>query len=199
MIQSQYGHLPVPLLCSVWIACMYFAFAAWILYRKMHNLYQLLLQNQKLNQEMKRLLQIFPESVIIRFMNENQPEKSPSESEKLCFTNHEFDSNICDVKNSIDALKKFKVEFVNDCPDASSTEAIQTNLYDFLNEQESKIQDSNILELSNVKIWEENQPQSIQGLLEYRSSDTLDCIIEPQVTLFNIKTLQVNWEGKENA
>ena len=105
-INSHYDKLPVPLICSVWLGIVYYSFAAWILFLKMRNLYKLLLQNQKLNREMKRLLQIFPESVIIRFMSsqKHDPEISPEGpifQNSSCFTNEEFTNHICNVEKSI--------------------------------------------------------------------------------------------------
>ena len=200
-IYYHYKTLPVPLLWSVWLSSMYFTCAAWILYIKLRNLYILLQQNQKLNKEMKRLLQIFPESVLIKFMNEQQRKNSDDSAgiksymEKSWFTNQKFSSHIWEIDKSIKKLEKFKVaiEFKNQMDGTS--EEITTTLYEFLENQERRLQDSIILEENNVKVWWNKE-------IGRRFNDSPNQSIEEDdnnVKIFNIKTLQVNWEGKGDA
>lgn len=183
---SNYGVVPVPLLLAIWLATMYFSFTSWMLYRKLRTVYKLLRENQKLNKEMKRLLQIFPEGVIIR-TSENEDSKSNSS-----FANQEFKSRICNLRNSIEELLSIDISYVIK-KEANEQKQVHDTLCNFLKDQEAKLSDMSILEQNNVEIkCHEMFPRRPLSFDTENSDDET-------VKIFNIKTLQVNWEGNKNA
>lgn len=186
-MHSNYGVVPVPLLMAIWLATMYFTFTSWILFRKLRTLYKLLRENQKLNKEMKRLLQIFPEGVIISTKDTDDSSKSS------IFTNHEFSSHICDIRNRLEELQNIDITYVIKNKDENKDLSISTSLHAFLKAQEEKLTDNNIIEHNNVQI------KCLERISSRRFQHDTENSDEPTVRNFNVKTLQVNWEGNKNA
>lgn len=57
--------------------------------------YKLVVENDKLNKDMRRLLQIFPEGVLIQTKGKDSPDST------TILTNQEFDTRIYQIKNEI--------------------------------------------------------------------------------------------------
>lgn len=99
-----YGSIPPEFVSSVGISWFYFMMTSKIQYSKLKALYRLVFENNKLVKEMKRLLDIFPEGVIIK----SRPDDA---SEKVLFQNQEFRRRMAETEKFIEDLDKFKVKY----------------------------------------------------------------------------------------
>ena len=97
-------------------------------------LWQIILKNEKLAKEMRRLLEVFPYGVIIQLKN-SSPETSN------VFTNDEFNKNVLNVKSRIEELSSVKIEF-KDEDKANDTE-----------NHGSSLLESNVLERNYDLSW----------------------------------------------
>lgn len=186
-VNSHYGVVPVPLLWAIWLSTMYFTFTSYILFRKLRTLYKLLRENQKLNAEMKRLLQIFPESVIIRTKDFGEIDGNQY------FANQEFKTRICDINKHVNQLNRIVLSFNDDKHDDSELVKSRTTLETFLKHQEEQLVGMSILEKNNVTI------KCKQKFPSYNSSLDADTNEDDSSRMFKIKTLKVNWEGNANS
>jgi hypothetical protein len=154
------------------------------MYDKFRNLYKVLFQNNKLIKEMKRLLEIFPESVIIRSKN------SDSKSQTF-YSNNEFNRDIANIKNNLDELKNIKVTF------SPSEKEFHKNdsslcLSKYLKKRAKDVEDASIFE-DTVELKKELK--DIHNSFVRNS----DCRNENFKKLYSVKIIKVNWEGNPNS
>jgi len=186
-IYSSYNSIPIPLILSVLLSVGYYTFGSWLLYSEFRNLYKILFENKKLISEMKRFIEIFPESVIIKT-------KDPVSNDRKYYSNNEFNHEIADIREHIRKLKDIKVSFtkgvhLEDNPNYSGQQEIQTSLDEFVKYRERQLQGPGVIE-NTVKIEfmkvddteEDNSehPQSVQRI-------------------YTVKTLKVIWEGASDS
>jgi len=65
-IYFRLGFLSADAIVNLMCGTLYFTMSNYVLHSNLNILYKLIRENEKLVNEMKRLLQVFPESVIIR-------------------------------------------------------------------------------------------------------------------------------------
>ena len=118
----------------------YFTVTSLVLYLRLRTLYGLVSKTEKLIDEMKRLLQVFPESVIIRTSGEDEVKK------KKYFANHQFNTRICDIQNEILKINKIKCQISSQNDDLNQTKQFQVTLQSFLKQQEEKCNSNTLVE-----------------------------------------------------
>ena len=84
---------------SLIFTTFYFISGSYCVYSQFKELHKVNLSNKKLANEIKRLLEVFPESVFISSMD-------PKTEQESVWTNYQFEQDICKVKDSIDELSK---------------------------------------------------------------------------------------------
>lgn len=186
-IYSRYGYLPSPLLFSwVW-NIVHFYVGTKSVYSQFRTLYQVILKNENLVQEMKRFVEIFPESVLIC-----KNDVVLNTSSVWC--NNQFEKSICDVKQSIQKLKNHRIEFVNFNTHQKQILDVNTpnNLYDLIMKQQSDAEDGEWWEQQNLSI-ECDEDLSDLKLLRRNSDSAM------KQKRFFLKTLRINWEGNDDA
>lgn len=157
-VYSKYKVTPVPLYMSTILGSIYFLFSCWTQYNRLRTLYDVCRENQKLTDEIKQLLQIFPECVIIR-------SGLSTESTKRSYTNQEFRNHICDVRKKLDDIKEVSVSFIQEDEKNSSCTRIKTSLSKLLKQQEKICTEKTITEKNNVKIsCYKNSPPLSEGV-----------------------------------
>lgn len=201
MVKITYDKLTVEFVLSALLAMFYYSISAIVLNKKNRNLYQTLLQNQKLNKEMKKILEIFPEGVIITTSDseiDTPKERNLKESQlpSVLFTNHKFDLNICDLKSSIKELKDVVISYETSEPETGSSDEVVTTLNDFLKNQEQKLLQSNskMTEQNNIKLKCTTDTDLTTSFYQSIKGDE-----SSNFKIFKIKTLNVNWENHKNS
>jgi hypothetical protein len=111
-----------------------------VLYLRLRTLYGLVSKTEKLIDEMKRLLQVFPESVIIRTSGKNEVKK------KKYFANHQFNTRICNIQNKILKINKIKCQISSQDDDLNQIKKFQVTLQSFLKQQEDKCNSNTLVE-----------------------------------------------------
>jgi signal transduction histidine kinase len=186
-IYTKYNVLPVPLIAASLLAIFYFTVGSRMLYQKFRDIYKVLFDNQKLIANMRRVLESFPEGVIIR-------SRSFMSKFSYYYTNNKFDSTIVDLKDSIannrykeieESLESLKVT-VNSFDDITSNNQVFITANEFLKQREREIKGRQIL-TSTCKIL--NDDFDI-------SRDVED---ETNYKFCTVKTLKVNWEGNPDS
>ena len=97
-IYQGFDNVPVDLPCSTLITRIIANCACYLMNSKMKGLYRVILKNERLIAEMKKIIQLFPHGVLIH-------------SEDTCFTNEEFDSNIKRIRERLEELDNVAVKF----------------------------------------------------------------------------------------
>ena len=87
------------LVLSLFSTIFYFISGSYSVYSQFKELHKVNISNEKLANEMKRLLEVFPESVFIC-------SKEPETQQTSVWTNYQFEQEICKVQESIDELNK---------------------------------------------------------------------------------------------
>ena len=172
---------------SSFSGCLYFIVSNYVLYFNLKTLYKLIRENDKLIIEMKRLLQVFPESVIIRADDVTNTKK------KKYFANHQFSVNICDIQKEINRINSIQCIVRPDTVRKSHAKTINISLQNLLKQQEGKIKDCSKIEYTNIQMKLTDTDNSTSVNFESEKSD------EPSTKYFTVKTLKVSWEGNTNA
>ena len=145
MIRIYYKYQLMP--TTLWISCIlgsaYFTNAARMLYLQVRELYKLLLENKRLNSEMKRVLEIFPHGVIIQ-------SRTKETLSKIHFSNQDFQSQICSLKDDIKELRSIKVLYKKSQDENSKQ--LKSNLFNFLLNQEKKLKGVISTRQASIKI-----------------------------------------------
>jgi hypothetical protein len=140
-VYSTYDILPIPLVAACCLAIVYFTFGTRILYQKFRAIYKVLFDNQKLVTEMRRVFELFPESVIIRSLD------CLSKLSNY-YTNDKFNSTIIDLKDLIadqkhkdilDSLDSLTVNVTNYDDTESSNSEVFITANEFLKQGESVV------------------------------------------------------------
>jgi len=121
---------------------VYFTVSSIVLNWKLTSLYSLILKNEKLVDEMKKLLTIFPYGVIIQ-------KCADTGHKEVVFSNREFETKICEVKRSIEEMKTVTVKYPNK---NDTTQAVITDLYKCLDKHQHKLERRQVVEQNKVTI-----------------------------------------------
>ena len=121
-------------------ASLYFTVTSLVLYLRLITLYGLVSKTEKLIDEMKKLLQVFPESVIIRTSEKNEVKR------KKYFANRQFNTRICNIQNKILKINKIKCQISSQDDDLNQTKKFQVTLQSFLKQQEDKCNSNTLVE-----------------------------------------------------
>ena len=116
-----------------------------MLFRRLHKL---ILVNQNLSEEMKRLLEIFPEGVIFI-------KKDPEDKLSKVWINKYFQQNIYDVERKITELRNVKVELnsnLNHERPMRHARHKKFSLFELLEKQEFETQENSCPEYCNIQI-----------------------------------------------
>jgi len=183
----SYQTFSFELVMSSILGSIYFCITWLTLYCRMRSLYVLIAKNQKLINEMKRLLQVFPESIIIRANG------TGTKRIKKYYANRHFTTRICDIKEEIKNIDK--IEWNIDTPKSGSdeSESFKTYLHAFLKQQEDKIKDKKFVE------WKSMQMKCSDKVYREWTGLDSDISIESNIRHFQVKTLQIRWEGDTSA
>ena len=143
--------------------------------------------NENLIQENKRLIEVFPEGVLIQ--------KPASDANyQLCWSNKKFNRHICKLQNTINQLKDFKIKFHGDDREGSEDAFNRShhNLYELIKFQEKEVDQSQSFEQHNVEI------ECFESLDESEESK-LDNEIKKVSKIYGVKTIKISWDGDSNA
>jgi hypothetical protein len=180
-VYSIYDILPVPLVAASCFSVIYFTFGSRVLYQKFRKIYKVLFDNQKLVTEMRRVLELFPESVIIRSLD------CISKLSNY-YTNDKFNDTIINLKDLIadhkhkeimDSLESLAVNVTNYDDTDSSNSNVFITANEFLKQRESVVVGSQIVS-STCKIFHDRD-------------DTAN------FKILTVKTLKVNWEENPDS
>lgn len=183
---ATYGCLPSDLVMSSIFSFLYFSSTSYLLYGKLKKMYILNFKNQNLIKEMKRLLHVFPESVIIK---SDSLESKKSEH----FTNKIFNQRICNIRDQIKKIDSIQCKVTCEKEEFDSAEEYVTTLQAFLDAQELKVWDKNTVVNGSIQL------KSYQGEEFYTNNFGSEYSEKTSFETFDIKTLKVTWEGSINS
>lgn len=157
-----------------------------ILYGQFSLLYQTIYENEQLVKEMKKLLEIFPEGVLIT--------KEHNFSNDQFWTNQHFEKSICDIKQNVEHLKMLKIDLNKATNYNIKNNSLEepSNLYDLIQLQQSKLDKNEDSEIQNLVIECVNQNANKRRNGKSNGSKWTS-------KRFSIKTQRINWEGVKNA
>lgn len=171
---------------AVTIACIvstvYVTVANYLMYSKFRTLYRLLFQNETLLNEIKRLLRVFPEAVIIQ--------SSTQEGKReITFKNQEFENIIADLNKNVEELSSVNIRIESD----KTNLKFSSNLCELIKKQERKLKKANIVEQHKVKFLSKSVEENSFFVNDGTAGD------EIPARIFNIKSLRVDWAESKNA
>jgi signal transduction histidine kinase len=164
---------------SISLGCIYYSLTSFFQNKKTRSLYATILQNEKLIKEMKRILQVFPNGVIIWPWNRD-------DGDQKCFTNEVFDTKISKIRGDINNLKDIDVR-IYDNNSNDNTQEISTNLWQLLEDNQRKLDGRNVIVKRDISI--QCRPSSRM----FSEENELDNELSERIC--RIKTLEVEWEG----
>ena len=186
-IYVRFGFLSADAIFNLVCGTFYFTVSNYILHSNLSILYKLIRENEKLVNEMKRLLQVFPESVIIRTQDVKNSKKMKY------FANHRFSTQICDIQNEISKINSLLCTITTDASQDKEAKEIKLLLQIFLKQQEMKLKDKKIVQCKNMKMkWEDTESSTDINFESEKDDDSC-------TKYFTVKTLKVSWEGNTNA
>ena len=164
-------------------ACLfYFVTAAILLNSKLKRLWVEILKSEKLVKEMKKLLTIFPNGVIIHsgYSQENW---------ETVFSNIQFQTQIIGIKKKIDSFDSIEVKFKN----SSQTDknSVSMSLKKLLKIHQKRSAFNEIVHQDKVNIKCIPSKLNSRYLLEEDQKDE-----DSNERIFNIKSMEVDWEDK---
>ena len=136
------------------------------------------IQSEKLIEEQKRILTIFPHGVIIRSWNNLSDGKT-------IFSNQEFDAQIVKIRNKFREFDDVKVQCA--VSDIDDSKFIETTLLKFLQSHQHQLEDCEIVQQSKVSIWCKDSSQSWR-MLDDNSEDN------STQKIFSVKSMKVAWD-----
>jgi hypothetical protein len=98
---STYNDVPIVLFFWILLGCVYFNIFCYVSYIKLNILFEMVIKNEKLIKENKKIIEAFPHAVLI-------------ESEDNWYSNLEFDKKFIIAENKLDSLEKLLVKIDED-------------------------------------------------------------------------------------
>lgn len=174
--------MPQALTLACFLSSIYVFLGTYALYSKFRGVYRLLFRNENLLNEIKRLMRVFPEAVVIQ---------STAEENKgdIIFKNQEFESSISDMSTKLEELSSLCVSIETD----NSSRSMCTNLLDLLKRQEVLLKGQTVVEKHKVKIHCKTGEDS--NLDEFKIDEGPGTITK----IYNIKSLKVDWADTKDA
>lgn len=164
------------------LSTIYVSVANYLMYSKFRTLYRLLFQNETLLNEIKRLLRVFPEAVIIQSSTQDS-------KREITFKNQEFENIIADLNKNIEELSSVNIRIEGEKPSLR----FSSNLCELIKKQEKKLRKANIVELHKVKFLSKSVEENSFFVNEGTAGG------EVPARIFNIKSLRVDWAESKNA
>ena len=103
VVSYTYGEFPYALTFSLVATIFHYISGLYSVYTQYREFHNVIFANERLVKEMKRLLEVFPESVFISSKDSDSHQTS-------VWSNYQFEKNICQVQESIDELDKVFVK-----------------------------------------------------------------------------------------
>ena len=103
VVTYTYGEFPIALTLSLVATIFHYISGQYSVYTQYRQFHNVIFANERLVKEMKRLLEVFPESVFIS-------SKDSETHQATVWSNYQFEKNICQVQDSIDELDKVLVK-----------------------------------------------------------------------------------------
>ena len=179
-VQTEFGS-NLSLVFGFGISTFYFIIASLLLVNKDRVLYQIIMKNEKLIWEMRKLLEAFPHGVLIKF-------QQPSDEFSSVFTNEEFNKQIYQIRNKIEELDNLPISIIDNNKEDSDNQ-YPTSLNEYLNELQEDLSENN--SKINHKVVIKNYKGCPQENF-YQNDD----FKESEERIFKIKSIEVTWEGR---
>ena len=109
------------------------------------------IKSEKLIEEQKRILTLFPHGVIIR-------SRSNLSDGKTIFTNQEFEAQIVKIRNKFREFDDVKVQCT--VSEIDDSKFYETTLLKFLQNHQLQLEDCDIVQQSKVSVWCKESNQS---------------------------------------
>ena len=103
VVTYTYGEFPASLIFSLAATIFHYIFSLNSVYTQYREFHNAIFANERLVKEMKRLLEVFPESVVISSQNSETRQTT-------VWSNYQFEKNICEIHESIDELDRVFVK-----------------------------------------------------------------------------------------
>lgn len=153
-----------------------------LLSSKFKAVYRLVYKFEQLLDEVKRLLMIFPEAVIIQGNNKEG-------KREITFKNQAFENMMSEIGYEIDNLSNMSVTIEKD----KSEDSVSSNLFDLIKDHERELKTKSIVEQHKVKL----KSKSVEDSSFYAGENTDNP--EKVYKIFNIKSLHVDWAESKDA
>ena len=177
-IYLKYGYVSerFKLWMLAWI--FYFVTASLLLSSKLTNLWAAILKNEKLVNETKKLLTIFPNGVIIH-------SGFTANKFQTVFSNEQFKSQILGIHRQLSLFESIEINFEQREDDVGNS--ISMNLKKLLKRHQHKIRGNEIVHQDKVKIVCHPSDSALTD------NNRDDAAVE---RIFNIKSMKVEWNDK---
>jgi hypothetical protein len=185
--QISYKQNMIPV--SYWIAILpsmfYYAATSYIFNAKLKDLYEYLRNNEILRMQMKKVLEVFPNAVMIQSalntgVNQNN----------LTFKNHQFEGQIMNIKKRTRELDNIDVSFEQTIS-SGNIQSVTCDLNTYLEEVHKRLKDNEVFEQKKVTM--KFKRQFDDTIHDTSGSDDQN----KEDKYFNIKTMNVEWEGQK--
>jgi hypothetical protein len=103
-VKLTYDVIPIPLVISIMVAILYYILGSWVIYINFKNVYQLLFEKKKLIEETRRIIDVFPEGVIIH----SKIQQNLSED---YYSNNVFAKSIANFQDQISHLSEVDIRY----------------------------------------------------------------------------------------
>lgn len=190
-IYLKYGYVSERFQLTMLACIFYFVTASLLLSSKLNNLCAAILKHEKLAHEMKKLLTIFPNGVVIH-------SGFAAATPQTVFSNEQFKSQILGIHRQLSMFESIEVNFDGD--EHAVDDSISTSLTQLLRRHQRKIGRNDIVHQDKVKIvcHASCSPSSSSMLnsvcVDSRNNAEPDGAAVERV--FNIKSMKVDWDDK---
>ena len=182
-VYLKYGEITVRFKLTTYATIFYFIMASLLLNSKMNQLWSAILKSEKLAVEMKKILTIFPNGVLIHSGLTDNVQK------QVIFSNQQFMNQIVGIDKKI---KEFESIEVNVQKHSVDSVLVSMSLKSLLLQHQRKVIKEEIIHQDKVVIkWRINEGDTNELLEEDKLANE-----ESIERIFNIKTMKVEWEDK---
>ena len=181
-MQMKYGEIDERFKMAIIGTIVYFNIASSLMNSKLKNLWSAIIKSKKLAKEMKKLLTIFPNGVIIHSGYD-------SNIIQTVFSNRQFKSQILGLQKEISLFDSIEIRFKE--KESFDENSISMSLKKLLINHQNKVSGHEIVHQDKVKILCHPFKRSNRLLIEEDQNDD-----EKVERIFNIKSMKVEWEDK---
>ena len=181
-VHYSFDEVPSSFNVSMLATLLFYYVARYVVNLRFNELFETIIRIEQLIKQSKRVMQIFPQGIIIE-------SKGDLKSKKVMYSNDSFNNQIKNIRNKIEQLKNIEVSIKNIKENSMQDQEFKTDLHSYF-----RIQQNALIREGKTQIEQTGVTVSCCSNMDIAEELSTDQQVSQKI--FNIKSIEIVWEDK---